>query len=91
MASSPETGSAYQFDLYATASGLFIAVPDCLRPSMEAEARHGPLRWQARLILDADAGDALVLRLASQIETHSYAVLDPDEPPPLSWRNTSAA
>ncbi|HET6435672.1 MAG TPA: hypothetical protein VFG18_08210 [Xanthomonadaceae bacterium] len=91
MASSPETGSAYQFDLYATPSGAFIAVPDCLRPSMEAETRHGPLRWRARLVLDADADGALVVHLASQVEEYSYAVLDPDATQPLLQRDSSTA
>lgn len=91
MASSPEPGWDYQFDLYASASGAYIAVPDCLRPSIEAEARHGPLRWQARLLLDADADGALVLHLARQIEEHAYAVLDPEQIQPLLQRDASAA
>ena len=65
--------------LYTAASGHFIAVPDCLRPSIEAEDRHGPLRFQARLRLDDDPACRLAMRLAGEIEDQCYAVLSARE------------
>ena len=65
--------------LYTAASGHFIAVPDCLRPSIEAEGRHGPLQFQGRLSLDEDRACRLALRLADEIEGQCYAVLSARE------------
>lgn len=65
--------------LYTATSGLFIAVPDCLRPSMEAEGLHGPLQFRARLSLDDDPACRLSVRLATEIEGQCYAVLSARE------------
>jgi hypothetical protein len=66
------------FALYRAASGVYIAVPDCMRPSMEAEHLHGPLEFQGKYAV-ADATAMSVTHFSPDIDTQSYAVLSGDE------------
>jgi hypothetical protein len=64
--------------LYRTSSGVYIAVPDCMRPSIEAEHRHGPLEFHG-LHTVADETAQAFAHLSPDLDEHNYAVLHEDE------------
>ena len=75
--------------LYRASSGVYIVVPDCMQPSIEAEHLHGPLDFQGLYhIPDAMAACA---RLTPEMEAHCFAVLSPSEAARLLASSTQAA
>lgn len=65
--------------LYLSMSGVFIAVPECLRPPIEAEHQHGPLEFHRRLRLDDEHVTRVSPHLMNRIDADFYAVITPDE------------
>jgi hypothetical protein len=64
--------------LYRGASGVYIAVPDCMRPSIEAEHLHGPLEFHGKYAV-AEATAMGITHFSPDIDAQSYAVLSRDE------------
>jgi hypothetical protein len=64
--------------LYRTSSGVYIAVHDCMRPSVEAEHLHGPLEFQG-LYTVADPTPQAFAHLNPDLDEHNYAVLNEEE------------
>jgi hypothetical protein len=64
--------------LYRTSSGAYIAVHDCMRPSMEAEHLHGPLEFRG-LYTVADQTVQSFAHLDPDLDERNYAVLDDNE------------
>lgn len=68
-----------ELSLYLSATGVHVAVPDCLRPSVEAEHLHGPLRFLRRLALDEEHVSRVAPRLTERMDQACYAVLSAEE------------
>lgn len=64
-----------EFTAYRRADGAWLLVPDCLVPSREAEARHGPLVLVARFDAECPAGDSAWQRVLDDIDAQAYALV----------------
>jgi hypothetical protein len=64
--------------LYRTRSGVYLAVHDCMRPSIEAEHLHGPLEFHGLYTVANQTVQALA-HVDPDLDEHNYAVLNDHE------------
>jgi hypothetical protein len=64
-------------NVYTTADGHFMLVPDCMAASMDARRLHGPLEFCTRIDSHDYPYPELWLRVTAEIDEHSFAILEP--------------
>jgi hypothetical protein len=65
--------------LYRGPSGVYVIVPEDMRPSTDAEHQHGPLRLGMRIPLPEGPSDPLCTRIVHDVDSQCYAVLTAGE------------
>ena len=64
-------------NVYTTADGRFLLVPECMSASLEARRLHGPLEFCVRIDSRDYPYPELWLRVLSEIDEQMFAVLEP--------------